>query len=112
VPWVDPNPEYIKTAASAFALSLPKLTPYIFNAASMRSNYIVGGVDIATWATGMQTLVLTTNTNYVTSEVAWKDIGLLGANVEVMYTSGSVDTTSDNFVLGSVASAAFVARPK
>lgn len=112
VPWVDPNPEYIKTAASAFALSLPKLTPYIFNAASMRSNYIVGGVDIATWATGIQTLVLTTNTNYVTSEVAWKDIGLLGANVEVMYTSGSVDTTSDNFVLGSVASAAFVARPK
>lgn len=112
VPWVDPNPEYIKAAASAFALSLPKFTPYIFNAASVRSNYLVGGIDIATWAAGIETLVLTTNTDYVTAEVTWKDIGLLGASVEVVYTSGSVKTTGDSFVLGSVSSAAFVVHSK
>jgi hypothetical protein len=108
IPWVDPNPEYIKLAASAFALSLPKFTSYIFNADSVRSNYLVGGVDIATWAAGIETLVLVTNTDYVTSEVIWKDIGLPGTGVEVVYTSGSVETTSDSFTLGSVASAAFV----
>lgn len=108
VPWVDPNPEYIKVAASAFALSLPKFTSYIFGATSPRSNYLVGGVDIATWAAGFETLVLATNTDYVTSNVTWTDIGLSGAGVEVVYTSGSVNTTGNSFTLGSVASAAFV----
>ncbi|KAG1816719.1 uncharacterized protein BJ212DRAFT_1446825 [Suillus subaureus] len=108
IPWVDPNPEYIKIAASAFALSLPKFTSYIFNADSVRSNYIIGGVDIATWAAGIETFVLATNTDYVTSVVTWKDIGLPGTGVEVVYTSGSVETTGDSFTFGSVASAAFV----
>ncbi|KAG2357753.1 hypothetical protein BDR07DRAFT_1362877 [Suillus spraguei] len=108
VPWVDPNPEYIKMAASAFALSLPMLTPYILNAASVRSNYLVGGVDIATWTVGIETLVLATNTDYVTSNVTWEDIGLPGTGVEVVYTSGSVNATNNSFTLGSVASAAFV----
>ncbi|KAG1829367.1 hypothetical protein EV424DRAFT_1382491 [Suillus variegatus] len=108
VPWVDPNPEYIKVAASAFALSLPKFTSYIFGATSPRSNYLVGGVDIATWAAGFETLVLATNTDYVTSNVTWTDIGLSGAGVEVVYMSGSVNTTGNSFTLGSVASAAFV----
>lgn len=108
VPWVDPNPEYIKVAASAFALSLPKFTSYIFGATSPRSNYLIGGVDIATWAAGFETLVLATNTDYVTSNVTWTDIGLSGAGVEVVYMSGSVNTTGNSFTLGSVASAAFV----
>lgn len=108
IPWVDPNPDYIKMAASAFALSLPKLTPFFFNAASVRSNYLVGGVDIATWATGGATLVLAANTFYVTSDVTWKDIGLYGTRVEAVYMSGSVETTSSSFTLGSVASGAFV----
>ncbi|KAG1750354.1 uncharacterized protein EDB91DRAFT_1303264 [Suillus paluster] len=110
VPWVDPNPDYIKMAASGFALSLPKLTPFFFNAASVRSNYLVGGVDIATWAADTETLVLATNTDYVTSKVTWKDIGLHGGGVEAVYTSGSVENTGSSFTLGSVASAAFVVR--
>jgi hypothetical protein len=95
-------------AASAFAMSLPKLTPFIFDAASIRNNYLVGGVDIATWTIGAETLVLATNTFYVTSDVMWKDIGLKSTAVEVVYSSGSVATTSGSFTLGSVGSGAFV----
>lgn len=113
VPWVDPNPEYIKLAASAFALSLPKLTPYILNASSMRSNYLVGGIDIATWTAGTETLVLATNTDYVTSKVTWTGLGLRdGSSVEALFISGSVKSTGSGFTLGSVASAAFLVTPK
>ena len=108
IPWVDPNPEYIKIAASEFALSLPKLTPFFFSASSVRSNYLVGGIDIATWSTGGKTLVLAANTYYITSNVTWKDIGLDGVSVETAYTSGSVATTGSGFTLGSVASGAFI----
>jgi len=45
IPWADPTPEYIKIATSQFALSLPKLTPFFFSASSVRSNYLVGGID-------------------------------------------------------------------
>jgi len=108
IPWADPNPEYIKIAASEFALSLPKLTPFFFSASSVRSNYLVGGVDIATWSTGGETLVLAANTYYITSTVTWKDIGLDGVSVETAYTSGSVATTGSGFTLDSVASGAFI----
>jgi len=89
-------------------MSLPKLTPFFFSAASVRSNYLVGGVDIATWTTGGETLVLAANTYYVTSDVTWKDIGLDGTGAEAVYMSGSVESTSSGFTLGSVASGAFV----
>lgn len=108
IPWSDPTPDYIKTASSEFAMSLPRLTPFFFSATSVRSNYLVGGVDIAAWTTGGETLVLAANTYYVTSDVTWKDIGLDCTGVEAVYTSGSVETTSSGFTLGSVASGAFV----
>ncbi|KAG6334446.1 hypothetical protein ID866_4647 [Astraeus odoratus] len=110
VPWSDPSPSDIKASASAFAQSLPKITPFLFNpqASLSRSNYVMGGVDVATWSTGTQTLVLATNTYYVDQSVSWHDVGLTGSGATVVFQSGSVEIASEFFTLGSVGSAAFV----
>lgn len=112
VPWNDPTPADIKTASSAFAKSLPNITPFLFNlqAAHSRGNYVVGGVDIATWSTGSQTLVLAANTNYVDQTVSWMDIGVNGLAATVVFQSGNVGSTSDRFTLGSVGAGAFVVQ--
>jgi hypothetical protein len=43
VSWTDPMPVDIKASSSAFALNLPKITPYLLNPASVRTAY-VGGI--------------------------------------------------------------------
>ncbi|KAH7924185.1 hypothetical protein BV22DRAFT_1130026 [Leucogyrophana mollusca] len=108
VPWVDPNPTDIKEAASAFAYALPKITPFLFSPAATRSNFVVGSVDVATWAMGRRTLVLATNTDYVSANVAWTDIGMKGMASVTVFESGAVKASVDEFTLGSVASGAFV----
>ncbi|KAH7885813.1 hypothetical protein F5I97DRAFT_1158171 [Phlebopus sp. FC_14] len=107
VPWVDPTTPDIKGNASSFALSLPKITPFLFNSASVRSNYVVNGVDVATWRTSNQTLVLAANTNYVTKSVNWSDVGVNGTGATMVFAGGTT-TTSSGFSLGSVGSGAFV----
>ena len=107
VPWADPTPVDIKNAASAFALSLPKITPYLFNPASLRTTYFVGGASVATWRTEAETLVLATNTNYVNQSVSWETLGL-GGGVRTVFVSGVAEIAHDGFTLGAVSSGAFV----
>lgn len=108
VPWDDPTPAYIKTSASAFALSLPKITPYLFNPASVRTAYVIGGVSVATWRADAGTLVLATNTNYVNQTVSWKALDLTGAGATTLFVSGAAEMIQSGFTLGPVGSGAFV----
>ncbi|KAF9228162.1 hypothetical protein BS17DRAFT_725128 [Gyrodon lividus] len=108
IPWDDPTPADIKASASAFAMSLPKTTPFLFDPAAVRTTYVVGGASIATWRTRTLTLVLATNTNYVGQTVSWEALGLKGVGVTIVFTAGSAETSSDGFTLGSIGSGAFV----
>jgi hypothetical protein len=108
VPWDDPTPADIKASASAFAKSLPKITPFLFDPAAVRTTYVVGGASIATWKAGSLTLVLATNTNYVSQSVSWDALDLEGTGVTTVFASGTAATSSDGFTLGSVGSGAFV----
>lgn len=110
VPWSDPTPDDIKASASAFAKSLPNITPFLFDAQSAlsRTNYVIGGIDIATWTNGWQTLVLVTNTDYTIETVTWQEVGSTVVGMTVAFQSGSLETTSGGFTLGPVASGAFV----
>ncbi|KAG9312366.1 hypothetical protein JVU11DRAFT_6739 [Chiua virens] len=108
VPWNDPTTPDIKTSASALALSLPKITPYLFDHTSVRTAYVVEGISVATWKTATQTLVLAANTNYINGNVNWKDIGLEGTGAMTVYTSGMAEPVTGGFTLGPVGSVAFV----
>ncbi|KAF8841644.1 hypothetical protein BDN67DRAFT_966894 [Paxillus ammoniavirescens] len=107
-PWADPTPADIKASASAFAKSLPKITPFLFNPAAVRTTYVVGGASVATWKAGTLTLVLATNTNYASQTVTWEALGLLGSGATTVFVSGTAETSHDDFTLGSVGSSAFV----
>ncbi|KAF9239477.1 hypothetical protein BU15DRAFT_61981 [Melanogaster broomeanus] len=100
--------ENIKASASAFAMSLPKITPFLFDPAAVRTTYVVGGASVATWGAGSQTLVLATNTNYINQTVQWEALGLEGDGTTTVFTSGIAETSQDGFMLGSVGSGAFV----
>lgn len=108
VPWDDPTPADIKSAASAFALSLPKITPYLFNPVSVHTAYVIGAASVATWKTGVETFVLATNTNYVNQTVSWEALYLEGAGVTTVFVSGVAETVRGGFTLGPVGSGAFV----
>ncbi|KAF8841646.1 hypothetical protein BDN67DRAFT_500043 [Paxillus ammoniavirescens] len=108
VPWDDPTPADIKASASAFAMNLPKITPFLFDPAAVRTTYVVGGTSIATWKAGILTLVLATNTNYVSQTVTWEALGLEGIGASTVFASGTAEISSDGFTLGSVGSGAFV----
>ncbi|KIK79630.1 hypothetical protein PAXRUDRAFT_160840, partial [Paxillus rubicundulus Ve08.2h10] len=108
VPWDDPTPVDIKASASAFAMSMPRVTPFLFDPAAVRVTYVVGGASIATWTAGTLTLVLATNTNYVSQSVTWEVLGLKGTGVTTVFVSGTAETSSEGFTLGSAGSGAFV----
>lgn len=110
VPWADPTSDDIKASASAFAKSLPKITPFLFDAQSAlsRTNYVFGGIDVATWTNGWHTLVLAANTDYVNEKVSWNEMGHTGVDLTVVFQSGSLETTSDGSTLGPVSSAVLV----
>lgn len=112
VSWTDPTPQDIKHSSSRFAQSLPKITPFLFDpqGACSRSNYRVGAIDLAMWTTSDETLVLAANTHYVEEEVSWGVLGLEGIRIITIYESGDVAFTLDGFMLGGVASAAFIAK--
>lgn len=106
VSWSDPTPVDIKGNASAFALSLPKITPFLFSATAVRENYMIGGVDVAVWSTSNETLVMATNTYYVSQQVNWADVSVNGAGAAHIFSSGSA-MTSSGFTLDSMGSAGF-----
>lgn len=107
VSWIDPTPVDIKGNASALALALPKITPFLFDATANRTNYMVGGVDVAVWSTSNQTLVVATNTYYASQGVNWGDVSVDGSGAASVFSIGSA-MTSSGFSLNSMGSAAFV----
>jgi len=108
VPWNDPTSADIKRSSSAFALSLPNIMPYLFNPASVRTAFVVGGASVATWNAGAQTLVLAANTHYVNQTVSWESLSLEGVGATTVFESGVVQMVYGGFTLGPVGSAAFV----
>lgn len=104
ISWSDPAPADIKGNASAFALSLPKITPFLFSATAVRENFMVGGVDVAVWSTSNETLVMATNTYYVSQPVNWSGVGVNGTGAAYVFSSGSA-MTSSGFTLDGVGSA-------
>ena len=107
----DPTPADVKSAASTFALSLPKISPYLFDPTAVRWAYVVGGVSMATWnssTSNTETLVLAANTYYINQTVTWEALGLEGTNVTTVFVSGAVETEESEFTLGPVGSAAFL----
>ena len=107
VSWSDPTPADIKGNASAFALTLPKITPFLFDATAIRSNHMIGGVDVAIWSATNGTLVMATNTYYVSQSVNWGDVSVDGNGAMSIFSSGSA-VSSSGFVLDSMGSAAFL----
>ncbi|KAN0079832.1 hypothetical protein V8E55_009398 [Tylopilus felleus] len=88
VPWSDPAPADTKTSAFVVRAELAQdHRTSLLNTALVRTAYVVGGVSVATWKTGGQTLVLATNTNYVNQTVSWKALGLKGAGATTMFVS-------------------------
>ena len=110
VPWADPTPADIKSAASAFALSLPMITPHLFAPNAVRWTCTVGGASIAMWSStrSLQMLVLAANTYYVDQTVSWEALGLEGTNVTTVFVTGAVETASSGFTLGPVGSGIFL----
>ncbi|KAF8142001.1 hypothetical protein EV363DRAFT_1149525 [Boletus edulis] len=107
ISWSDPTPVDIKGNASALALALPTITPFLFDATAIRTNYLVGGVDVAVWTRTNETLVVATNTYYASQAVKWNDVHVDGAGAKAVFSVGSAQTTS-GFALNGVGSAAFV----
>jgi len=109
ISWSDPTPVDIKGNASALALTLPSLTPFLFSPTAVRENYMVGGADIAVWRTSNGTLVMATNTYYVSQPVSWTDVSVndTSAGTTITFSSGST-MTSTGFTLEGVGSAAFL----
>lgn len=107
ISWSDPTPVDIKGNASALALILPRITPFLFSPTAIRKNYMVNGADVAVWRTSNGTLVMATNTYYVSQSVNWTDVGVNGAGATLVFSSGST-TTSTGFTLDAVGSTAFL----
>ncbi|KAI3614836.1 hypothetical protein WG66_003340 [Moniliophthora roreri] len=64
VPWDDPTPADIKTSASALALALPRITPFILEPSATFRQVTSDRVDIGLWTVGQETLALASNMNY------------------------------------------------
>ena len=93
VPW---TPAGIKSAPSACALSLLNIMPYLFNPASVRTAYVVGGASVATWNAGAQTLVPATDTNHMDQTVGCEALGLEGTDdATTVFMSGVTGCRDD-----------------
>lgn len=108
IPWTDPTPADIKSSASAFALSLPSITPFLFapNATTIKLN--VGNIDIGVWTVGSQTLVMATNLEYNSTTLDLGDVlGSGVGGVEQVFDGGTV-VNGTLVTFQSVGSGAFV----
>jgi len=68
---------------------------------------MVGGVDVAVWSATNGTLVMATNTYYVSQSVEWASVSVDGDGATSIFSSGSA-MTSSGFALPSMGSAAFL----
>ena len=113
VSWDDPTTSDIKTSASLLALSLPKITPFIFYPFATFRQITTNRVDIALWIVGAETLVLATNMNYFSAEVSLRDLGLANAILvtQVLDSGAAIDpSTESDLLFDSVGSGAFIVK--
>lgn len=74
IPWTDPTTSDIKSSASAFALSLPSITPFLFASNATITQMTFGNVDVGVWTVGSHTLVMATNLEYNTTSINLRDV--------------------------------------
>ncbi|KAJ8522189.1 hypothetical protein ONZ45_g1216 [Pleurotus djamor] len=112
VPWDDPTPADIKASASALALALPKMTPFIFNPEATIRRLVVNRVDIGLWTVGKDTLVVGTNMNYAEVSVGLSNLpnGLgMGVTITQVFNSDArTNTNNSGFTFEEVGSGAWV----
>ena len=104
VPWTDPTPADIKSSSSAFALSLSKITPYLFNPASVR---VVGGTSVAAWSANTRARAFDEH-QLCKPDCQLGALGLERASATTAVVSGVAETVYGGFTLGLVGSVAFV----
>lgn len=110
VPWNDPTTPDIKASASALALALPKMTPFILNpTATFRQHTSNTRIDVGMWTVGAETLVVATNMNYAAASITLGDLSLpnTGIIARQVFDSGA-KITKGVIQLDSVGSGAFV----
>ncbi|KAF8994884.1 hypothetical protein BDQ17DRAFT_1366275 [Cyathus striatus] len=111
VSWDDPTSADIKASASALALALPKMKPFILNPSATFKQITTGGVDFGLWTVGSDTLVLGSNINYVSAIIKLQDIGFPAtiSKVTQFFNSGSqVDPAKFHLSFESVGSGGFI----
>jgi len=82
VPWDDPTPSDIKSAASSFAKALPSMTPFIFSPRATFLNLTYNRIDVGFWTVGPKTLLLAANLNY---NVATLDLNGIPAGIKATH---------------------------
>ena len=102
VPWTDPTPADIKSSSSAFALSLSKITPYLFNPASVR---VVGGASVAACSANTRAC---DEHRLCKPDCQLGTLGLEGAGATTTVVSGVGETVYGGFTLEPVGSVVFV----
>ncbi|KAJ7028680.1 hypothetical protein C8F04DRAFT_1118335 [Mycena alexandri] len=69
MPWIDPTPADIKTAASALAIALGSVKTFVFDPQVKFSRVVSNRIDVGMWTLGAETLLLVANMNAI-------DVGL------------------------------------
>ncbi|KAK0216327.1 hypothetical protein IW262DRAFT_1399608 [Armillaria fumosa] len=114
VSWDDPTPADIKASASALALSLPKITPFILNPKAKFQQVTTSDfIDVGMWTVGQETLVLATNLDYEEKVLFLAQVGIAENVAEQVFDSGAqVYVGEFSVTLGPVGSAGFIVPNK
>ncbi|PBK69336.1 hypothetical protein ARMSODRAFT_956903 [Armillaria solidipes] len=110
VSWDDPTSADIKASASALALSLPKITPFILNPKAKFQQVTTSDfIDVGLWTVGKETLVLATNLDYEEKVLFLAQVGIAEVVAEQVFDSGaSVYVGAFSVILEPVGSAGFI----
>ncbi|KAK0477002.1 hypothetical protein IW261DRAFT_300149 [Armillaria novae-zelandiae] len=114
VSWDDPTSADIKASASALALSLPKITPFILNPKAKFQQVTTSDfIDVGLWTVGKETLVLATNLDYEEKVLFLAQVGIAEEVAEQVFDSGAqVYVGGFSVTLEPVGSAGFIVPNK
>ncbi|KAK0189405.1 hypothetical protein F5146DRAFT_1050825 [Armillaria mellea] len=114
VSWDDPTSADIKASASALALSLPKITPFILNPKAKFQQVTTSDfIDVGLWTVGKETLVLATNLDYEEKVLFLAQVGIAEEVAEQVFDSGAqVYVGGFSVILEPVGSAGFIVPNK
>ncbi|THH04216.1 hypothetical protein EW145_g5685 [Phellinidium pouzarii] len=114
VPWMDPNPQDIRDAATVLAKALPTIKSFLFDPGASFSPVRQGNIDVGLWTSGQRTLLLASNTSNATVSVSF-DIpsGVHAAQAQEIFGSGNAvqlenSGKSVKLSLGALESVGFV----